>query len=408
MSAQNPSAAPNNNLALVVLTSLFFMMGFITSMNDILIPHLKGIFNLNFTQVMLVQLYFFAAYGLMSIPAGKLVEKIGYKGGVIGGFLIAAFGCTLFYPAGNSASYSIFLGALFILATGIVLLQVAGNPYVTLLAKPGKESATLTLIQAFNSVATTIAPPLGGALILVNVNTSLAERISSVQMLYLGLAGFMILLAVTVAKIKLPDARKIAQAETEHNHDGKTSVWQYKHRVLGDVGIFCYVGAEVTIGSMMVNVLEKVAGIDQDKGANYLALYWGGAMVGRFVGFFIMNKIKANRLLAFNASVVVALIVLAIVSGGKVAMWSLLAIGLFNSIMFPTIFSLGTHGLGKYTSQASGIICSAIVGGALIPVAQGAFADTIGLLPAYFVSAICYAYIVFFALKGYKVDEKTA
>lgn len=408
MSAQNPSTAPNNNLALGVLTSLFFMMGFITSMNDILIPHLKGIFNLNFTQVMLVQLYFFAAYGLMSIPAGKLVEKIGYKGGVIGGFLIAAFGCTLFYPAGNSASYSIFLGALFILATGIVLLQVAGNPYVTLLAKPGKESATLTLIQAFNSVATTIAPPLGGALILVNVNTSLAERISSVQMLYLGLAGFMILLAVTVAKIKLPDARKIAQAETEHNHDGKTSVWQYKHMVLGAVGIFCYVGAEVTIGSMMVNVLEKVAGIDQDKGANYLALYWGGMMVGRFVGFFIMDKVKSNRLLAFNASVAGALIVLAIVSGGKVAMWSLLAIGLFNSIMFPTIFSLGTHGLGKYTSQASGIICSAIVGGALIPVVQGAFADTIGLLPAYFVSAICYAYIVFFALKGYKVDEKTA
>ena len=408
MSAQNPSTAPNNNLALGVLTSLFFMMGFITCMNDILIPHLKDIFNLSYTQAMLVQFCFFTAYALMSIPAGKLVEKIGYKGGVIGGFLIAAFGCILFYPAASSASYPIFLGALFILATGIVLLQVAGNPYVTLLAKPGKESATLTLIQAFNSLATTIAPPLGAAMIFVDANASLAERISSVQMPYLGLAGFMILLAVTVAMIKLPDARQIAQAETEHNHDGKTSVWQYKHMVLGAVGIFCYVGGEVAIGSMMVNVLEKVAGIDHGKGANYLALYWGGAMVGRFAGTLIMNKIKANRLLAFNASVVVALIVLAIVSGGKVAMWSLLAIGLFNSIMFPTIFSLGTHGLGKYTSQASGIICSFIVGGALIPVVQGAFADTIGLLPAYFVSAICYAYIVFFALKGYKVDEKTA
>ncbi|WP_314310265.1 sugar MFS transporter [Kingella denitrificans] len=408
MSAQNPSTAPNNNLALGVLTSLFFMMGFITCMNDILIPHLKGIFNLSYTQAMLVQFCFFTAYALMSIPAGKLVEKIGYKGGVIGGFLIAAFGCILFYPAASSASYPIFLGALFILATGIVLLQVAGNPYVTLLAKPGKESATLTLIQAFNSLATTIAPPLGAAMIFVDANASLAERISSVQMPYLGLAGFMILLAVTVAMIKLPDARQIAQAETEHNHDGKTSVWQYKHMVLGAVGIFCYVGGEVAIGSMMVNVLEKVAGIDHGKGANYLALYWGGAMVGRFVGFFIMDKVKSNRLLAFNASVAGALIVLAIVSGGKVAMWSLLAIGLFNSIMFPTIFSLGTHGLGKYTGQASGIICSAIVGGALIPVVQGAFADTIGLLPSYFVSAICYAYIVFFALKGYKVDEKTA
>ena len=408
MSAQNPSTAPNNNLALGVLTSLFFMMGFITCMNDILIPHLKDIFNLSYTQAMLVQFCFFTAYALMSIPAGKLVEKIGYKGGVIGGFLIAAFGCILFYPAASSASYPIFLGALFILATGIVLLQVAGNPYVTLLAKPGKESATLTLIQAFNSLATTIAPPLGAALIFVDANASLAERISSVQMPYLGLAGFMILLAITVAMIKLPDARKIAQAETEHNHDGKTSVWQYKHMVLGAVGIFCYVGGEVAIGSMMVNVLEKVAGLDHEKAANYLALYWGGAMVGRFAGTFIMDKVKANQLLAFNASAVVALIVLAIVSGGQVAMWSLLAIGLFNSIMFPTIFSLGTNGLGKYTGQASGIICSAIVGGALIPVAQGAFADPIGLLPAYFVSAICYAYIVFFALKGYKVDEKTA
>ena len=336
MSAQNPSTAPNNNLALGVLTSLFFMMGFITCMNDILIPHLKGIFNLSYTQAMLVQFCFFTAYALMSIPAGKLVEKIGYKGGVIGGFLIAAFGCILFYPAASSASYPIFLGALFILATGIVLLQVAGNPYVTLLAKPGKESATLTLIQAFNSLATTIAPPLGAALIFVDANASLAERISSVQMPYLGLAGFMILLAITVAMIKLPDARKIAQAETEHNHDGKTSVWQYKHMVLGAVGIFCYVGGEVAIGSMMVNVLEKVAGLDHEKAANYLALYWGGAMVGRFAGTFIMDKVKANQLLAFNASAVVALIVLAIVSGGQVAMWSLLAIGLFNSNMLPT------------------------------------------------------------------------
>ena len=215
MSAQNPSTAPNNNLALGVLTSLFFMMGFITCMNDILIPHLKGIFNLSYTQAMLVQFCFFTAYALMSIPAGKLVEKIGYKGGVIGGFLIAAFGCILFYPAASSASYPIFLGALFILATGIVLLQVAGNPYVTLLAKPGKESATLTRIQAFNSLATTIAPPLGAAMIFVDANASLAERISSVQMPYLGLAGFMILLAITVAMIKLPDARQIAQAETE-------------------------------------------------------------------------------------------------------------------------------------------------------------------------------------------------
>lgn len=395
----------NNTVALSVLTSLFFMMGFITCLNDILIPHLKDIFNLNYTQAMLVQFCFFTAYALMSIPAGKLVEKIGYKGGVIGGFLIAALGCILFYPAAGSASYPIFLGALFILATGIVLLQVAGNPYVTLLAKPGKESTTLTLIQAFNSLATTVAPPIGAALIFVDATASLEQRVSSVQMPYLGLAGFMILLAVAVAFIKLPDARQIAQAETEQNHDGKTSVWQYKHMILGAIGIFCYVGGEVAIGSMMINVLEDIAGISHKDGAFYLSLYWGGAMVGRFAGSAIMNKFQPAKCLAFNASAAVVLILLAIVCGGKVAMWSLLAIGLFNSIMFPTIFSLGTKGLGKFTGQASGIICTAIVGGALIPVVQGFAADTIGLLPAFLVSAVCYCYIVFFAVKGHKADE---
>ncbi|AUX62470.1 sugar MFS transporter [Simonsiella muelleri] len=407
MSSQT-TQSQNNTLALGVLTSLFFMMGFITCMNDILIPHLKKIFDLSYTQAMLVQFCFFTAYALMSIPAGKLVEKIGYKGGVIGGFLIAALGCVLFYPAAGSASYPIFLGALFILATGIVLLQVAGNPYVTLLAKPGKESTTLTLIQAFNSLATTVAPPLGAALIFVDATASKAQQVSSVQIPYLGLAGFMVLLAVVVAMIKLPDARQIANQETEHNHDGKTSVWQYKHMILGAVGIFCYVGGEVAIGSMMINVLEKVAGLSHETGANYLAIYWGGAMVGRFVGTAVLNKFEPNKCLAFNASVVVVLILLAILLGGKVAMWCLLCIGLFNSIMFPTIFSLGTKGLGKFTGQASGIICTAIVGGAIIPVAQGAFADTIGLLPAYFVSAVCYCYIVYFALKGYKADEKVA
>ena len=407
MSSQT-TQSQNNTLALGVLTSLFFMMGFITCMNDILIPHLKKIFDLSYTQAMLVQFCFFTAYALMSIPAGKLVEKIGYKGGVIGGFLIAALGCVLFYPAAGSASYPIFLGALFILATGIVLLQVAGNPYVTLLAKPGKESTTLTLIQAFNSLATTVAPPLGAALIFVDATASKAQQVSSVQIPYLGLAGFMVLVAVVVAMIKLPDARQIANQETEHNHDGKTSVWQYKHMILGAVGIFCYVGGEVAIGSMMINVLEKVAGLSHETGANYLAIYWGGAMVGRFVGTAVLNKFEPNKCLAFNASVVVVLILLALLLGGKVAMWCLLCIGLFNSIMFPTIFSLGTKGLGKFTGQASGIICTAIVGGAIIPVAQGAFADTIGLLPAYFVSAVCYCYIVYFALKGYKADEKVA
>ncbi len=403
MSAQTHKG---NTPALTVLGSLFFMLGFITCMNDILIPHLKEIFNLTYVQAMLIQFCFFSAYAIMSIPMGHFVEKFGYKTGVIGGFVVAAVGCLLFYPAAGSHSYAVFLGALFILASGIVLLQVAGNPYVTLLAPKGKESTTLTLIQAFNSLATMIAPPLGAMLIFVDATATEAERISSVQIPYLGLAGFMLLLAVAVAMIKLPDARKIAQEETEANHDGKTSVWQYKHMVFGAAGIFCYVGAEVAIGSMMINALEALAGLNHSTGAAYLSIYWGGAMVGRFVGSALMNKIAPNKYLAFNATVAIALIIIAILAGGgAVTMWALLLIGFFNSIMFPTIFSLATKGLGKFTGTASGVICTAIVGGAIVPVVQGWAADTYGLLPSYIVSAICYVYIVFFAVKGYKADE---
>lgn len=412
MHASIQTASPprgGNNLALSVVGALFFMLGFITCLNDILIPHLKAIFNLNYTQAMLVQFCFFTAYAVMSVPMSKLVEKMGYKAGIIGGFLIAALGCILFYPAAASASYPIFLGALFILASGIVLLQVAGNPYVTLLAPKGKESVMLTLIQAFNSLATTVAPPIGAALIFVDATASQAERISSVQMPYLGLAGFMILLSVLIGLIKLPDARQIAAEQTESSHDGKTSVWQYKHMVLGTIGIFCYVGAEVAIGSLMVNALEHTAGLSHDKAAGYLSVYWGGAMVGRFIGAGLMNKIAPNKYLAFNASMAVGLLMLAIAAGGgAVTQWSLLLIGFFNSIMFPTIFSLGTKGLGKFTGAASGIISTAIVGGALVPVLQGFVIDHVGLMISYVIPAVCYVYIVFFATRGYKADEKPA
>ena len=400
----------NHNPALVVLTTLFFMMGFITCMNDILIPHLKEIFELTYVQAMLIQFCFFTAYAIMSIPMGHLVGKIGYKNGVIGGFLLTAVGCLLFYPAADSQSYPTFLGALFILASGVTLLQVAGNPYVTLLAKPGKESATLTLVQAFNSLGTTIAPIIGAHFILADAaqKASKAEQIASVQIPYLGLAGLLILLAVFVKMIRLPDARKIAVEESEHNHDGKTSVWQYKHLILGVVGIFCYVGAEVSIGSFMVNILGFLKGLSHAEGAKLLSYYWGGAMVGRFLGSAVMARVAPNRYLAFNASVATALLVIAIMVGkgnADVAMWALIAIGFFNSIMFPTIFSLATKNLGKFTNSASGILCTAIVGGALIPVLQGKIADDFGMMISYVAPAVCYLYIVFFALKGYKADE---
>ncbi|HHK6022461.1 TPA: sugar MFS transporter [Neisseria subflava] len=400
----------NHTPALVVLTTLFFMMGFITCMNDILIPHLKDIFDLTYVQAMLIQFCFFTAYAIMSIPMGYLVGKIGYKNGVISGFVLTAIGCLLFYPAAGSHSYATFLGALFILASGVTLLQVAGNPYVTLLSKPGKESATLTLVQAFNSLGTTIAPQIGAFLILADATqtVSKAEQISSVQIPYLGLAGLLIILAVFVKMIRLPDARKIAEEESEHNHDGKHSVWQYRHLVLGAAGIFCYVGAEVSIGSLLVNVLGYLKGLDHASAAKYLSFYWGGAMVGRFLGSAIMAKIAPNRYLAFNATAAVVLLGVAMLAGkasADVAMWALLAIGFFNSIMFPTIFSLATKGLGRFTSSASGVLCTAIVGGAVVPVVQGWAADTYGLMISFVVSAICYVYIVFFAIKGYKADE---
>ena len=400
----------NHTPALVVLTTLFFMMGFITCMNDILIPHLKDIFDLTYVQAMLIQFCFFTAYAIMSIPMGYLVGKIGYKNGVISGFVLTAIGCLLFYPAAGSHSYATFLGALFILASGVTLLQVAGNPYVTLLSKPGKESATLTLVQAFNSLGTTIAPQIGAFLILADATqtVSKAEQISSVQIPYLGLAGLLIILAVFVKMIRLPDANKIAEEESEHNHDGKHSVWQYRHLVFGAAGIFCYVGAEVSIGSLLVSVLGYLKGLDHASAAKYLSFYWGGAMVGRFLGSAIMAKIAPNRYLAFNATAAVALLGVAMLAGkasADIAMWALLAIGFFNSIMFPTIFSLATKGLGRFTSSASGVLCTAIVGGAIVPVVQGWVADTYGLMISFVVSAICYVYIVFFAIKGYKADE---
>ena len=400
----------NHTPALVVLTTLFFMMGFITCMNDILIPHLKDIFDLTYVQAMLIQFCFFTAYAIMSIPMGYLVGKIGYKNGVISGFVLTAIGCLLFYPAAGSHSYATFLGALFILASGVTLLQVAGNPYVTLLSKPGKESATLTLVQAFNSLGTTIAPQIGAFLILADATqtVSKAEQISSVQIPYLGLAGLLIILAVFVKMIRLPDANKIAEEESEHNHDGKHSVWQYRHLVFGAAGIFCYVGAEVSIGSLLVSVLGYLKGLDHASAAKYLSFYWGGAMVGRFLGSAIMAKIAPNRYLAFNATAAVALLGVAMLAGkasADIAMWALLSIGFFNSIMFPTIFSLATKGLGRFTSSASGVLCTAIVGGAVVPVVQGWAADTYGLMISFVVSAICYVYIVFFAIKGYKADE---
>ncbi|MBZ7948703.1 sugar MFS transporter [Campylobacter sp. RM9929] len=393
----------SNNFALVALTALFFVMGFITVLNDILIPHLKVIFELNHFESALVQFCFFGAYFVTGGVFGKLLEKIGYPVGIVLGFILTAIGCVLFYPAASMASYSIFLGAFFILASGVVLLQTAGNPFVTLLA-PGKEATALTLVQAFNSLGTTLGPIFGAAFILSDTvkYASKLEEAQSVQIPYLAIAGILILLAIVIYLLKLPDIRKRTEVINEENYDKKESLFEYPHFVLGAAAIFFYVGAEVSIGSFLILTMEKFANIKEITAAKYIVYYWGGAMIGRFIGSFIMTKIAPNKCLAFNSIINICLIIIAILIGGKIAMIALLVIGLFNSIMFPTIFSLATKKLGKFTSRASGLISMAIVGGALIPPVQGLVADYFNLLISYIVPLLCYFYILFFAFRGYK------
>lgn len=389
----------NHRFALTALTSLFFMWGFITCLNDILIPHLKAVFDLNYMQSMLVQFCFFGAYFLVSLPSGNLVKKLGYQKGIVVGLVVAAIGCLLFYPAASSHSYPVFLGALFVLASGITILQVSANPYVTLLGPAETASSRLTMTQAFNSFGTTIAPYFGALLILNQATDELATSAESVQIPYLGLTAALLILAAIFAYLKLPH---ISSAETEGDEVIDGSAWQYKHLVLGAVGIFVYVGAEVSIGSFLVNFFGEadIAGLEELEAAHYLTYYWGGAMVGRFIGAAVMQKVAAGKALAVNATLACMLIAVTVMTSGVVAMWAILLVGLCNSIMFPTIFSLALNGLGKHTSQGSGILCLAIVGGAIVPVAQGALADTIGVQLSFILPIFCYGFIAYYGLKG--------
>jgi FHS family L-fucose permease-like MFS transporter len=395
----------NYNFALTSLTTLFFMWGFITCLNDILIPHLKGVFDLNYTQSMLIQFCFFGAYFLVSLPAGSLVKKLGYQKGIVIGLVVAALGCLMFYPAASVHSYPLFLGALFVLASGITLLQVSANPYVTLLGPTETASSRLTMTQAFNALGTTVAPYLGAILILSEATSVVSESntAESVQMPYLVLTAMLLILAAVFAYLKLPH---LEEAETQDGEVLEGSAWQYRHLVLGALGIFVYVGAEVSIGSFLVSLFGEadIAGLEEAEAAKYLTYYWGGAMVGRFLGAAIMQKIAAGKVLAFNAAAAAVLIAVTILTSGAVAMWSILLVGLFNSIMFPTIFSLALNGLGKHTSQGSGVLCLAIVGGAIVPLLQGVLADSIGVQLAFVLPIVCYGYIAYYGLVGSKPE----
>lgn len=409
----------SNPLALGVLTTVFLMWGLLTALNDILIPHLKSTFHLNYAQAMLVQSTFFGAYFLMALPAGKLVATMGYKNGVVAGLAIAGIGALGFWPAAGLHSYPAFLCALFVLATGITVLQVAANPYVSLLGPERTSSSRLTLAQALNSFGTFLALWFGGLLILSSVVKSPtelavlepakrmlydAQQAQAVQGPYIGLAVVLFLLAVFVWLFRLP-ALTEATDKGDHDRHGFTEVLRHPHVLFGVLGIFFYVGAEVTIGSAMVNYLSMpdIGHISEQQAAYYTSFYWLGAMIGRFLGAWLMAFLSPRKLLAAFSAINVLLVATTMMSHGTVAMYSIIVIGLFNSIMFPTIFALAIERLGPMTSKASSLLIMAIVGGAVVPFLFGMLADNIGLQHAFFLPLLCYLYIAFYGVSGSKI-----
>ncbi|MGA8035581.1 MAG: sugar MFS transporter [Candidatus Acidiferrales bacterium] len=403
--------------AFTMLTTLFFVWGFLTSLNDILIPHLKSIFDLNYAEVMLVQFAFFSSYCVFALPAGKLIDAVGYKKAMVGGLLIMAAGALLFIPAAMVPSFPFFLTALIVLAAGMTVLQVSANPYVALLGPERTAASRLNLAQFFNSFGTTVAPKVGGLLILgaaaplavaemrkLSPDALQAYRLgqaATVKTPYLIFGAVLIALAVIMALFKLPTIRS---AEASKGAAGRDSIWRHSHLLLGALAIFVYVGAEVSIGSFLINYFNQpfIANLSLQAAAGYVAYYWGGAMVGRLLGSGLQQFIRANVLLGLFAVIAGTLVCASMLTFGNVAMWTIIAVGFFNSIMFPTIFTLSIEGLGPLTADGSGLLVAAIVGGAIIPLAQGAIADRIGIHHAFFLPVVCYLYIAYFGFRGYK------
>ncbi len=390
---------------MVMVTTLFFVWGFMTVLNDILIPHLKAIFTLSYAGAMFVQFSFFVAYFLMALPSSKLINAVGYKMSMVIGLLTMGSGALLFVPAGGLPSYPLFLVALFVLASGMTILQVSSNPYVAVLGPPEGASSRLNLAQAFNSVGTMLAPLIGGALIL----TSGLRTASSVKRPYLVFSGILFLLAVVVWLFKLPVLSAIECSDDQATGISLTlaSALHVRHLMLGAGAIFLYCGAEVSIGSFLISFLTQpqFGALTQQNAAHYVSLYWMGTMIGRFGGAAVLSRIAPDKALASCSIVASILVWVTIASTGHVAMWAIILVGLFNSIMFPTIFGLAIDGLGPLTSRGSGILIMAILGSALVPVAQGVLADHIGIHHAFILPAFCYLYVAFYGLRGYRHRE---
>jgi FHS family L-fucose permease-like MFS transporter len=390
----------NSRFAFWAMTSLFFIWGFITALNDILLPYLKGAFSLSYLQAALVQFCFFGAYFLVSPVAGRLLEKVGYRKGILTGLVIIASGCCLFYPAAELGWYSLFLLALFVLASGITVLQVSANPYVAVLGDEQHAASRLSLAQAVNSVGHTAGPLFGAVLILAA--TGPVGSAKSVQLPYLLLACALLLTAALFYRLRLPDIKQ--QSVTEQQ--GTFSLSRYPQLKFGVLAIFLYVGAEVAVGSYLVNFFMQLGltGMTEVTAGAMVSYYWGAAMVGRFVGAALMRLIRPAFLLALNSAFAVLMILLAVNSSGELALWTILAVGFFNSIMFPTIFTLAIRGLAQHTGRASGYLCQGIVGGAALPLLQGVVADLSSVQWSFLVPACCYVYIAWYGLAGCKTQ----
>ncbi|MEJ5977382.1 sugar MFS transporter [Novosphingobium sp. PS1R-30] len=408
--------------ALTLLASLFFMWGFITVINNTLLPHLRSVFELNYTQTTLIESVWFIAYFVASIPSAKLIERIGYQKALVVGLLIMAAGALGMMLAASLPSYGVTLTMLFVIACGITLLQVAANPYVAVVGKPETASSRLNLVQALNSAGTMLAPMFGAYLILgrskggtaeAGVVLTEAERLADAQSVILpyGLvAAVLLILAVVIAKFPLPAMVSTgARREALHDAAGQGAwqrfwnhpLWQHRNLVLGVPAIFIYLIAEIGVANLFINFVSQpdIANLTHEQAGKYLSLLWGGMMVGRFAGAAIMQRFDAAKVLALFSVGAFVVMIVTVFAQGPVAMWSLILVGLFHSIMFPTIFTLGIKGLGPLTEEASGLLVMAIAGGALV-VVQGYIADRVGLQTSFLLTAACELYIVFYALWG--------
>jgi FHS family L-fucose permease-like MFS transporter len=441
-SVVHASAEPNYRGPLAMVTTLFFIWGSLTSLNDVLIPFAQHVFHLQIAASMLIQTAFFSAYFVFSIPSAKVIDWIGYQKAIVAGLGTMVVACLVFYPAAKLPSFPVFLVALVILATGITILQVAANPYVTILGKPETASSRLNLTQAFNSLGTAVFPWVGAHLVLratVNsIERNTAVEAQAVVRLYVYFfAVVLILLAIAISAFRFPKIESAVHHIGEQIHD---SIWRHPNLIFGAIGIFVYVGAEVSIGSSISNYLaldsighfihasavpDPLTRYRDSLGlaARYISLYWLGAMIGRFAGSGLLQKVKPQKLLALCAMVACLLVIVSVLSSGHLAMWSILAVGLFNSIMFPTIFTLGIAGLGPLTGEGSGLLNVAIVGGAVIPLLVGKVADHInriyypsmsqgetswgqGIHYAIAIACLCYVYILFFAISGARPNSE--